>query len=255
MEIDDVDDADANVREVSPQQGHRGQCLQRRHVAGACHDDVRIIIAVARPMPDTGARGAMANGRIAVEPLPFRLLAGDDKVDVVAAAQTVIGHRQQAVRVRRQIDAHDVGFLVRDMIDEARILMGKAVVVLAPDVRSEQIVQRRDRLAPRDRAADLQPFGVLVEHRIDDMDEGLVAGEKAVAARQQIAFEPALAQMFAQNLHDAPVRTQIDIDRLNIGHPCLARDVIDGFQPVRCRFIRPEQPEIALVQIELHHIA
>ena len=76
----------------------------------------------------------MANGRIDVEPLPFRLLAGDDQVDVVAAAQAMIRHRQEAVCVGRQIDAHDVGFLVGDMIDEAGILVGEAVVVLPPDM-------------------------------------------------------------------------------------------------------------------------
>ena len=40
---------------------------------------------------------------------------------------------------------------------------------------------------------DLEPFGVLVDHRVDDVDEGLVAGEEAVAAGEQVAFEPALA--------------------------------------------------------------
>jgi hypothetical protein len=35
----------------------------------------------------------------------------------------------------------------------------------------------------------------LVEHRVDDVDEGLVAVEEAVAAGQQIALEPALTLM------------------------------------------------------------
>ena len=42
----------------------------------------------------------------------------------------------------------------------------------------------------------LQPFGVLVEHRIDDMDKGLVAAEEAVSACQKITFQPTLALMF-----------------------------------------------------------
>ena len=153
-----------------------------------------------------GAGGAVADGRVDVEPLPLRLLAGDDQVDVVAAAQAVIGDRQQAVGVGRQIDARDVGLLVGDVIDEARVLVGEAVVVLPPDMGGEQVVQRRDRLAPRDCPADLQPLGVLVEHRIDDVDEGLVAGEEAVAAGEQVAFQPALAQVLAQHLHHAARR-------------------------------------------------
>jgi len=38
----------------------------------------------------------------------------------------------------------------------------------------------------------LSHFGVLVEHRIDDVDEGLVAVEQSVAAGQDITFQPAL---------------------------------------------------------------
>ena len=47
---------------------------------------------------------------------------------------------------------------------------------------------------------------MLVEHRIDDVDEGFVAGEEAVPAGEQIAFEPALAHVFAEHFHDAAVR-------------------------------------------------
>src|SRR5580700_3198982 len=97
----------------------------------------------------------MANGRINVEPLPLRMFAGNDYVDVVSAAQTVIRYRQEAVCIGRQIDAHDVGFLIRDMINKARILVGKAIVVLSPDMRREQVIQRRDRLAPWDHPANL----------------------------------------------------------------------------------------------------
>ncbi len=77
------------------------------------------------------------------------LLAGDDDVDVVAAAQAVVGDREQAVGVRRQIDADDLGLLVHHVIDEARILVREAVVILPPDVGAEQVIQRRDRAAAR----------------------------------------------------------------------------------------------------------
>ena len=103
--------------------------------------------------------------------------------------------------------------------------------------------------------ADLQPFRMLIEHRVDDVDEGLVAGEQAVAAGEQISFEPALAQMLAQHLHDAAVDAEIDVDVFDLGHPFLAGDFVDGFQPVRGGLVRAEQPEILLVEIELHHVA
>ena len=65
-----------------------------------------------------------------------RLLAGHDDVDVVAAAQAVVGHREQRVGVRRQVDPDDLGLLVHDVVDEARVLVAEAVVVLPPDVRA-----------------------------------------------------------------------------------------------------------------------
>ena len=147
----------------------------------------------------------MARGRIDVEPLPLRLLSGNDQVDVIAASQTVIGHRQQAIGVGRQIDPNHVGFLVRDMIDEAGILMGKPIVILPPHLRCQQIIQRSDRLAPGNVPADLQPFRVLIEHRVDDVDERLVAGEQAMAPGEQVSLKPALAHVLAEHLHDAAI--------------------------------------------------
>ena len=71
------------------------------------------------------------------QPLRRRLLAGDDDVDQVAAAQARVGDVQQAVGVGRQIDPHDLGLLVDDMVDEAGILVRKAVMILPPDVRGQ----------------------------------------------------------------------------------------------------------------------
>jgi hypothetical protein len=56
---------------------------------------------------------------------------------------------------------------------------------------------------------DLQPLGVLVEHRVDDVDERLVAVEEAVAAGQQVALEPALALVLAEHLHHAAVGREV----------------------------------------------
>src|SRR5438270_9394655 len=46
------------------------------------------------------------------QPLRGRLLARNDDIDVVAAAQAVVGDRQQAIGVGRQIDSDDLSFLV-----------------------------------------------------------------------------------------------------------------------------------------------
>ena len=62
---------------------------------------------------------------------------------------------------------------------------------------------------PGDVAAHLEPLGVLVEHRVDDVDEGLVAVEEAVAAAEQIALQPALAEVLGEDLHDATVGSEV----------------------------------------------
>jgi hypothetical protein len=67
------------------------------------------------PMP-----AAQCDGGVHRQPLRRWVFAGDHDVDVVAAAQAVVHHRQQAVGVRRQVDPHDLGLLVDDVVDEAR---------------------------------------------------------------------------------------------------------------------------------------
>ena len=65
-------------------------------------------------------------------------------------------------------------FLLHDVVDEPGVLVGEAVVILPPDVRGQQDVQRGDRPPPGDVPGHLEPLGVLVEHRVDDVDERLV---------------------------------------------------------------------------------
>ena len=92
------------------------------------------------------------------------------------------------------------------------ILMAETVVVLPPDERTEQVIQRSDRPPPGDLARHLEPLGVLVEHRIDDVDKGLVAGEEAVAAGEQVALQPALALVLAEHFHHAAVGGHVIVD-------------------------------------------
>ena len=131
------------------------------------------------------------------------MLAGHDDIYVVTTAQTMVDHRQQAVSVRRQVDPDDLRLLVHHMIEETGILVRKAIVVLAPDMGAQQIVQGGDSLAPRQAARDLQPLRMLVEHRINDVNERLVTVEQPVPAGEQIALKPALALMFAQHFQYA----------------------------------------------------
>ena len=68
------------------------------------------------------------------------MLGGHQHVDIVLTADTMVEAGQQAVGVGGQIEAHHVGFLVGQMIQEAGILMGIAVVVLLPDVGGQDVV-------------------------------------------------------------------------------------------------------------------
>jgi hypothetical protein len=65
-----------------------------------------VVVVVARPFPDADAARAVQLGVFERQPGRLGLLAGDDHVDEVAAAQAVIDRRQQRVRVGREIHAN-----------------------------------------------------------------------------------------------------------------------------------------------------
>ena len=118
------------------------QSLQCRHVAAARHHDIGLrAMVIARPLPDPEPACAVLDRLVHGQPLGRRLLAGDDDIDVVPAAQAVIGDRQQAVSVRRQIDPDDLRLLVYDVVDEPGVLMAEAVVVLPPYVAGQQVIE------------------------------------------------------------------------------------------------------------------
>src|ERR1700759_4682311 len=108
------------------------------------------------------------------------------------AAQTMIGDREQAICVGGQVHPNYICFFVDDVIDESWILMSEAVVVLPPNMRSAEISKRRDRPPPLDIARDLQPLGMLIKHRIHDVDEGFVTRKKSVPSGEKVSFQPAL---------------------------------------------------------------
>jgi hypothetical protein len=202
-----------------------------------------------RPIPDPDAGRGVPNGFVHREPLRRRLLAGDDHVHILTAAQTVVRHRQQGVRVRRQVDAHDVGLLVDDVIDEPRVLMAEPVVVLTPDVRREQVVERGHGRTPRDVASRLQPLRVLVEHRV------LVAREEPVTPREQISLEPALAEMLAQDFHHPAIGRDMFVGRDDAPRGHAIRDFEQRIEPVGARLVGTEHAEVVPFRIPDHDVA
>ena len=232
-EVDDVDHPDFQVGKMLTHDRDGSERLQRRHVATAGHHHIRCLaLIVACPLPDADTLRAVLDGGVHRQPLRRRMFSRDHDIDVVAAAQAVIHHRQQAVRVRRKVNAHDLGLLVGDDVDEAGILMRESVVILAPDMRGQEVVQRGDLPPPRQLRGDLQPLGVLVEHRIDDVDERLVAVEQAVPTGKQVALEPALALVFAEHFHHPPGGSEKFVVWLDCGIPLALGRFKEGFQTV-----------------------
>ena len=159
--------------------GNGGQYLQRRSISAARHHHVRFdgFLIVAGPLPDTDSFGAMDNCGVHCQPLREGVFAGNHYIDVIPAAQAVIKDGKQAIGVGRQIDAHNVGLLVNDVIEETRILMCETVVILLPHMGGKQVIERRNLSPPWQLQTDFQPLRVLAEHRVDDANEGLIAIE------------------------------------------------------------------------------
>src|SRR5580700_8572929 len=108
----------------------------------------------------------------------------------------MIRHAQQAVCIRRQVNADYVGALVGHDVKKSRILMSESIVVLPPYKRRDEEIEGRYRSAPAQFFFRLfQPFGVLVEHGIDHVHESFIRGEETVAASEHVTFEPALKRV------------------------------------------------------------
>src|SRR5471032_158784 len=159
-----VDEADLEVGEMFLQDLDGGERFHGGDIAGTGHHHVRFGVLVRRcPVPDADTLGAMRKCSFHVKVLQVRLLVRDNHVDVVTRTQAMIHHAQQAVRIGRQVDAHDFGTLVRDDIEKTRVLVGETVVILTPYQRGNQQVHRWHRCAPVEFALRLfQPLGVLV---------------------------------------------------------------------------------------------
>ena len=67
----------------------------------------------------------------------------------------MVGDGKEAVRIGRQINTHDLGLLVHDMVNETGVLMGEAVVVLPLHVRAKEVIERGNGSPPRNVIAHL----------------------------------------------------------------------------------------------------
>ena len=85
---------DLYIRQVLAKQSSGGQGLHRRDIAATGHDHVGLgALVVARPRPDAGALRAVRDRRVDIQVLQVHLLVRNDDVDVVGAAQAMVGDR------------------------------------------------------------------------------------------------------------------------------------------------------------------
>src|SRR4029077_850330 len=83
--------------------------------------------------------------------------------------------------------------------------MSESVMILPPNCGRNQDIQRCDTGTPRQVIADRKPFGVLVEHRIDDMDKRFVRRNKAVSSCEKVALKHAFDRVLTQHLDDSAI--------------------------------------------------
>ena len=170
--VDDVDDPDGQLGQVPAQQVRRRPAISwvgTSPAQASTTSGSRLPSSVPAHSQMPAPRAQWARASSMVSQSKQGCLPATIDVDVVAAAQGVIGHGQQGVGVRRQVDPYDLGALVEDVVDEAGVLVREAVVVLPPDVRGEQVVQGGDGAPPGQSARGLEPLDVLVDHRVDDV--------------------------------------------------------------------------------------
>ena len=140
-EVDHVDEAHRQVGKLATKDGEGGQGLEGGGVPAGGEHHVWVPVVVRRPFPDPQTACAMQDGIVHGQVVESGLLTGHDNVDVVAAAQAVVHHRQQAIGIRRQVDPDHLRLFVDHVVDEPRVLVREAVVVLSPDVTREEVVE------------------------------------------------------------------------------------------------------------------
>src|SRR6185437_11149252 len=105
-------------------------------------------LVVTSFIPNTYPLGAMFDGSVNIHVLQMHLLVANNYVYIILTSQTVISDRQERIDVGRHVDASHGSTLVHYDINETGILVGKAVMILAPHGRSDQQVQGRDFFTP-----------------------------------------------------------------------------------------------------------
>lgn len=92
-QVDDVDKADLDLWQMLPEEGNSSKRLLCWDITTRDHDDIGLLVfAVGGKLPDSNALGAVNDSIVHVEVLEMFLLIGNNDVDVIGAAKTVVCH-------------------------------------------------------------------------------------------------------------------------------------------------------------------
>lgn len=250
-EIDYVDESDLEVWKELAEESGGSERLMCGYITAGCHDDIRLdALVIGGPVPDAETLGAVLNGLFHLEILQMILLVGDDDIDVVVAAQAMVCHGKKTVSIRWKVDTDDFWALVGDNIEETRILVSETVVVLSPDGGCEENVKRGNLDSPFNFITLLNPFAVLVNHGVDDVDEWLVAVKQTMATRKNVAFQPTLTSVLTEHLHHTTVHDEISSVLVLVkvlSHPDLLACLVDLAKFVRLCLIWAKNTEVCHV--------
>src|SRR5207249_2622135 len=148
--IHDIHETNFKLRKIFTKDLNGGNRFLCWDVSRARHHYMRIFPNVCTcPFPNPKTFRAMNNCAINIKPLRLGLFSCHDHIDVIATFQTMIGHRKKGIGIWRKVNANDTWFFIDDVVDKSWILMTKSIVVLSPDMGSEEIGKRSDWLAPR----------------------------------------------------------------------------------------------------------
>ena len=99
-QVNHIHKADVKVGGMPAQKGRSRQGFLGNDVARAGDDDIRLDTRIgAGPRPDTHTFGAVLDSLIHVEPGQVRLFVRHNDVDIVCAAQTMVGNAEHAVGI------------------------------------------------------------------------------------------------------------------------------------------------------------
>ena len=235
-----------------------GKRLKRRNITAGTDYEVGILKRAGSrcPIPGGGSCGKLSARLVHRLERRSRLFATENGVHAVGRLVAALGNGKRHIRVRRIICIDDMRLvcLVEEQIDKAGILMREAVVVLTPHMTRQQDVETADRRAPRNLShSSLEPFAVLVDHRIDHMDKALVRTPHTRTPGEHVALEKPFALVLGKLLdYLARARKQLIVIRVCIiaGIPLFFCHVVCSLQTIGRRLIWAEDAEVVHVSGE-----